>query len=84
MIHLPIPRNICSSKQLFFWGGKVFLGLHWRHMEVPRLEVELELQLTAYTTAYTHTATWDPSCIYDLHHSSWQCQILNPLREARD
>ena len=26
----------------------------------------------------------DPSCICDLHHSSWQCQILNPLSEARD
>ena len=29
-----------------------------QHMEVPRLGVELELQLLAYTTA---TATWDPS-----------------------
>ena len=26
----------------------------------------------------------DPSHVYDLHHSSWQRQILNPLREARD
>ena len=25
----------------------------------------------------------DSSHICDLHHSSWQCQILNPLREAR-
>ena len=32
---------------LFF----VFLGSHPRHMEVPRLGVELELQLPAYTTA---------------------------------
>ena len=29
-----------------------------------------------YTTA---TVTPDPSCMYNLHHSSWQCQILNPL-----
>ena len=50
-------------------------------MEVPRLEVELELQLSAYTTA---TATGDPSHVCDLHHSSQQCQILNPLGEARD
>ena len=28
-----------------------FLGPHPWHMEVPRLEVELELQLPAYTTA---------------------------------
>ena len=50
-------------------------------MEVPRLWVELELQLlvTAIDTAMP-----DPSFVYDLHHSSWQCQILNPLIEARD
>jgi len=28
----------------------VFLGLHMRHMEVPRLGVELKLQLQAYTS----------------------------------
>ena len=30
------------------------------------------------------TATGDPSCICDLHHSSRQQRILNPLSEARD
>ena len=50
-------------------------------MEVPRLEVELELQLLAYATV---TAMQDLSYIYDLCHSSWQCRILNPLNEVRD
>ena len=50
-------------------------------MDVPRLAVELELLLLAYTTA---TATRDLSCICSLHHSSLQRQILNPLSEARD
>ena len=50
-------------------------------MEVPRLEAELELRLPASTTA---TAMQDPSPICDLHHSSWQHQILNPLSEARE
>ena len=50
-------------------------------MEPPRLEVKSELQLLAYTTA---TAMPDPSCVYDLHRSSWQWWILNPLSEARD
>ena len=50
-------------------------------MEVFRLGVELELQLPAYTTA---TATWDPSCLCDLHHSSWQRRILNPLSKDRN
>ena len=54
-----------------------FLGPHLWHMEVPRLGVELEPQLPAYFTA---TATPDPSLICDLHHSSRQCQIINPLR----
>ena len=30
------------------------------------------------------TATWDPSCVCDLHHSSWQRRILNPLSEAKN
>ena len=50
-------------------------------MELPRLGIEWELQLLAYATAI---AMQDPSPICDLHHSSWQCQILNPLSEARD
>ena len=58
-----------------------FLGLHLQHMEVPRLGAESELQLLAYTTA---TVMQNPSWICDLHHSSWQCWILNPLSEARD
>ena len=59
----------------------VFLGPHLRHMEVPSLGVETELQLPAYTTA---PATPDPGRVCDLHHSSPQRRILNPLGEARD
>ena len=43
--------------------------------------VELELQLSAYTTA---PERWNPSHACDLHHNSQQRQILNPLSEARD
>ena len=43
--------------------------------------VDFELQLPAYTTA---TATPDPGCVCDLHHSLWQCRTLNLLSEARD
>ena len=57
-----------------------FRAILW-HMEVPRLGVESELQQPAYTTA---TAMRDPSCVYNLHHSSWQRWILNPLSGARD
>ena len=50
-------------------------------MEVPRLGVESELKLPAYTTA---TATWiqAESVTYSLHPSSWQRWILKPLSGA--
>ena len=48
-------------------------------MGVPRLGVKVELQLPAYTTA---TAILDQNRFCNLHHSSWQGQILNPLSEA--
>ena len=63
----------------FFLLG--FLGLHPWHMEVPRLGVKSWLQLPAYTTA---TVTPDPSQVCDLHHSSRQQRIFNPLSEASD
>ena len=54
-------------------------------MEVSRLEVELELQLpSAATATATATAKQDQSLIFDLHHSSRQRWILNPLSTARD
>ena len=51
-------------------------------MEVSRLGVESELQLPAYTTATAMGP--DSSRVHNLHHSSWQRRITNPLREARD
>ena len=45
-------------------------------MEVPRLGVELELQLPVYATAAT---TQDPSLICDLYHRRRQHGILKPL-----
>ena len=83
-----------TVKVLLLWSGRtgiqpvtfiysffVFLVPHLRPMEVPRLWVELELQLPAYTAAM---ATRDPSWVCDLHHNSWQRWILNPLIKARD
>ena len=55
--------------------------LYLRHMEVPRLGVNWELQLLAHAIA---TATPDPNYIFDLCCSLWQHRILNPLSKARD
>ena len=65
---------------LFFFFLFFFLGLHVQHMEVPRIGVKSELQLLACNTA---TAAMDLSYICDLHHSSRQRQILNPMSDAR-
>ena len=50
-------------------------------MEIPGLGAESKLELLAYATA-TETLP-DPSCVCNLHHSSWQHWIPNPLNEAR-
>ena len=63
---------------LFFF---CFLGLRLQHMEGPRLGAKSELQLPAYTTAI---AMPDLSRVCDIHHSSQQHRILNPLSKARD
>ena len=62
---------------LLFW----FLGPKPWHVEVPRLEVQSELQLPGYTTA---TAMRNLSCTCNLYHSSPQCWILNLLSQAKD
>ena len=64
---LPLPSSF------FFFFFFVFLRPHSWHTEVPRIEVELELKLWAYTTG---TATPDPSFVCDLHHSSRQGWIF--------
>ena len=77
-IYLKNPRRfVCLFVLVCFF----FLEPHAQHMEIPRLGVEWELQLPAYTTA---TATQDLSCTYDLYYSSRQHQILNPWSKARD
>ena len=71
-LNLSKPRHQVSESNLFcfvlFCLSFCLLGPHLRHMEVPRLGIESELQPLAYTTA---TATPDPSRVWDLHHSSW-------------
>ena len=63
----------------FFFAFFCFLGLHLQHMEVPWLGVESGLKVLVFATA-----TQDLSRVFDLHQSSRQHQILNPLSSARD
>ena len=72
---------LCVKPTFSFFSLFLLFREHLWHLEVPRLGTELELQLPAYSIAI---ATPDSSHICDLHCSSRQCQILNPLSEARD
>ena len=81
---------IPSKREIKYWSDKFFIFIYlfvllfrttlW-HMEVSRLGIESELQLPTYVTV---RATQDLSHICDLHHSSQQSWILNPLSKARD
>ena len=77
--HWPFILSKRGARQGFVVVVVVVLGPHPQCMEIPKLDVESELQLPASTTA-----TQDPSCIFDLHCSLWQHWILNLLSEARD
>ena len=80
----PPPRliiNMILFYSYFFGLFVFFLGPPLRYMEVPRIGVQLELYPPAYTTA---TATRDLSRVCNLHCSSWQRWMLNPLSKARD
>ena len=70
-----------SSSFFFLFFFFLFRAAPRAYGSVPRLGVESELQLPVYTTA---TATQNRSHVCDLHHSSQQRQIPNPLSENRD
>ena len=74
-------RSVVSISCLYFFFFFFLLGLHLRHMEVPRVGIESELQPPAYTTA---TAMPDLSHVFNLHHSSQQCWILNWARPGME
>ena len=79
--YIPMTSILLTEFCIFFF---VCFGLFWAAStayEVPRLGVESELQLPTYFTA---TVSPDLSHTCDLHHSSWQHCILNPLSEDKD
>ena len=67
-------------------GGLLFFCLFRATTAVYRGSQARGLIRTAAAGLYhSHsTATWDPSHVFDLHHSLCQHQILNPLSKARD
>ena len=90
------PNCFCFFKAicLMFFVGNIFsfclsffLSFFFFFFFLVFLEPHLWLrgQIGAMVAGYTiATAMWDPSGVCDLHHSSQQHQILNPLIEAKD
>ena len=70
------PTSLPAFSFLIFFFFFLFRAAPVRHMEVPRLGVESELQPPACTAT--------ASRVCDLHHSSRPRWILNPLSEAKD
>ena len=73
------PSNL-DSFYLFIYCLFVFLGPY--HMAYGGSQASSLIGAVALAYAKA-TATQDPSHVCDLHHSSRQGQILNPLSEAR-
>ena len=71
-------HSIAKNIYLFFF---LFRAAPAAYGSSQAREIELELQVLAYSTA---TAVLDPSCICDPHHSSQQCQILNSLSGGQE
>ena len=69
---------VCLLVGWFGWLVLLFMDAPVAHGSSQAM-VESPLELPAYATA---TATPDPSCICNLCHSSWQRQILDPLRSG--
>ena len=74
----PWPTFSLYSLSVFFFF--FFLGPHPWYMEVPGRGW---IRAAAAATA-TATVTLDLSHVFDLHCSSWQHQIINPLSGPRD
>ena len=70
--------NLNFSHSLFF--SFMCLGLHPRHMEVPRLEGE---GVVAASLHHSHSNAGSKPRL-QLKPQLTQCQILNALSEARD
>ena len=74
-------QQIKIQIQFLFFFLFVFLGPYPQYMEVPRLGFKLELH--CWPTLQPQQLRIQ-SCVCDLHQSSPQSWILNPLSGARD
>ena len=71
-------RGVVFALTVLLFSFLSFLGPCAWHMKVPGSG------LIGAVAASLRQSYSNASCVCDLHHSSWQCQILNTLSGARD
>ena len=76
----PPPKKSLSSQHislffffLLFWAPPPAHGSSQGRGQIRTMQ--------AYATA---TATWDPRHVCNVHHSSWQCRVLDAVSKVRD
>ena len=74
----------CFLMQQSFFLFSSFLRFMAYPMACSQSRCRIGATAASLCHSHSNTATQDPSRILDLHHSSWQLGILNPLNEARD
>ena len=78
----PIPEVWALPQSCFFC---LFVCLFFRATPVPhgRSQVRGRIGAAAASLGHSHSHAGS-GCICDLHHSSWQSWIFNPLSKTRD
>jgi len=76
-------RSLSVGKSFFFLSF-FFFFVFFRAAPMAYGSCQARGQIRAAAASLYRSATWDLNCVCDLHHNSQQCQILNPLSEARD
>ena len=84
ILHPPSPYSASMASLRFFCLFACFLGPHPWHMKIPRLGVKLALQLLDLPNSHSQSKAGPKPHLPPTPHSSGQCQILNPLSEARN
>ena len=83
--YLQIRISVIKYKTISTFGTYILVSLPNHYLSlILNLSIETHLTQCMLPAFATATATQDPSRIYNIRCSSQQCQILNPLSEARD
>ena len=77
-------RNIKSSCSFFFFFFFFFLSFVFCLLRATPAAYGVSQARGLIAVYIRATAMTDPSCVCELHHSSWQRRTPNPMSEARD